>query len=101
MLPTIDCIASIAVDDRRRWGVATLTIRGIDDEIRARLRVRAAQHGRSMEAEVRTILRDVLALEATEGGLGSRIRARFAGIGGSDLPLPPRDEAPRAAVFEA
>ena len=37
--------------------MATLAIRDLDEEFRARLRVRAAQHGRSMEAEVREILR--------------------------------------------
>ena len=36
--------------------VATLTIRNLPDEVRERLRVRAAKAGRSMEAEVRAIL---------------------------------------------
>lgn len=80
--------------------MATLTIRGLDDETRTRLRVRAAQHGRSMEAEVRAILHDVLSPPPPARGLGSRIHSRFAGLGGEDLELPPRDEAPRAAVFE-
>lgn len=40
--------------------VATLTIRGIDDEIKDGLRMRAAIHGRSMEAEARAILSDVV-----------------------------------------
>ncbi len=80
--------------------MATLMIRGLDDETRARLRVRAAQHGRSMEAEVRAILQDVLGPAAPEGGLGSRIRARFSGTGDRDLEQPSRDEAPRAAVFD-
>lgn len=40
--------------------MATLTVRGLDDEITAGLRVRAARNGRSMEAEARTILYDVL-----------------------------------------
>ena len=44
-----DSIASI-------WSVATLTIRNLDDELRRRLKVRAALHDRSMEAEVRVIL---------------------------------------------
>lgn len=40
--------------------VSTLTIRNLDDTVKQKLRVRAAQHGRSMEAEVRDILtRDV------------------------------------------
>lgn len=74
----------------------TLTVRGLDDETHARLRVRAAQHGRSMEAEVRAILRDLLAPQASEYGLGSRIHARFAALGGMDLDLPERREMPRA-----
>ncbi len=77
--------------------MATLTIRDLDDELRARLRVRAAEQGRSMEAEVRAILRDVLAGPASQDRLGSRIRQRFATIGGAELEMPPRTELPRAA----
>lgn len=79
--------------------VATLTIRGLDDQIHARLRVRAAEHGRSMEAEVRVILREHLSVPPSENGLGSRIHARFAALGGLDLELPVRAEMPRQAVF--
>ena len=81
--------------------MATLTIRGLDEETHARLRIRAAQHGRSMEAEVRTILAECLTPYAPDFGLGSRIHARFAGLGGVDLDLSARDEPPRAAVFGA
>jgi len=81
--------------------VTTLTIRGIDDDTKARLRVRAAHHGRSMEAEVRAILRDAVAsAPRVSGRLGSRIHARFAGIDGSGVSAPGRSEAPRAAEFE-
>ncbi len=81
--------------------MATLTIRGLDDNLHARLRVQAARHGRSMEAEVRAILAEQLAGPAElENGLGSRIHARFAAIGDVDLDLPARHEAPRAAEFE-
>jgi antitoxin FitA len=53
-----------------------------------------------MEAEVRAILRERLAPRAADRGLGSRIRARFAGLEG-DLQLPGRSsEPPRAAVFD-
>ena len=41
--------------------MATLTIRDFDEELKSALRVRAAQHGRSMEAEVREILRTAAA----------------------------------------
>jgi plasmid stability protein len=77
--------------------MATLTIRGLDEETKTRLRVSAARHGRSMEAEVRYILEEALPSERPPGGLGSRIRARFADIGGADLDLPGRLEQPRAA----
>lgn len=41
--------------------MAVMTIRNLDDEVRDKLRIRAAQHGRSMEAEVRQILEDAVA----------------------------------------
>lgn len=80
--------------------MATLTVRGLDDETHARLRVQAARHGRSMEAEVRAILHDFLSPPPTASGLGSRIHARFASIGGSEFELPARNESPRAADFD-
>jgi antitoxin FitA len=80
--------------------MATLTIRGLDPETHARLRIEAARHGRSMEAEVRAILTERLAPDSAERGLGSRIHTRFAGLEG-ELQLPDRSgEPPRAAVFD-
>ena len=94
--------ASIAViDSIRRWIMSTLTIRGLDDETHARLRVQAAQHGRSMEAEVRAILQASVAPPPTPRGLGSRIHARFAGLGEPEFELPARNEPPRAADFDS
>lgn len=81
--------------------MATLTVRGLDDATKTRLRVRAARHGRSMEAEVRAILEDALPPQSSSGGLGSRIHARFAAIGGAELDLPTRRELPRAADLHA
>jgi antitoxin FitA len=82
--------------------VANITVRGLDADTKARLRIRAAIHGRSMEAEVRAILREALVEPnpAPSAGLGSRIHARFTALGGAELELPPRSELPRAAVFE-
>jgi len=37
-----------------------LAIRNLDEDVKARLRIRAAQHGRSMEEEARSILRGAL-----------------------------------------
>jgi plasmid stability protein len=78
--------------------VATLTVRNLDDDTKARLRLRAAQNGRSMEAEARAILRSTL-LADPAARLGSRIAERFSGLVGDDLELPPRSEVPRAADF--
>jgi antitoxin FitA len=80
--------------------VATLTIRALDDDTKARLRVSAARHGRSMEAEVRSILEEALPAPRASGGLGSRIRVRFAAVGGAELELPRRSEMPRAASLQ-
>jgi phosphopantothenoylcysteine decarboxylase / phosphopantothenate---cysteine ligase len=41
--------------------MASITIRGLDDDLKQRLRLRAARNGRSMEDEARTILRDMAA----------------------------------------
>ena len=72
--------------------MATMSIRNIDDQMKARLRVRAALHGRSMEDEARDILRTALSAEpARETSLADAIRARVAGIGGMELDLPARE----------
>ena len=76
--------------------MATLTIRGIDDDLRARLRLRAAEHGRSMEAEVRAILKESLARPRPSSGLGSRIHLRFTIAGNVELEAPARTEQPRS-----
>jgi len=80
--------------------MSTLTIRNLDDTLKDRLRITAALHGRSMEEEVRTILRTVLTQVPATGGLGSRVHARFAALGGLDVELPARVEPPRPAVFD-
>ena len=62
-------MTSLLLLQAREFAVATLTVRNLDDDIVRRLRVRAAEHGRSAEAEHREILR--LALIG-EGRLGRR-----------------------------
>ncbi len=66
-------------------------VRNVDPTLKEKLRVRAAQHGRSMEAELRHILSDVLADERGEEiNLAEAIRRRFAPLGGVELePHPP------------
>jgi len=77
--------------------MATLTIRDFDDDLKAALRVRAAEHGRSMEAEVREILRAALTRPTSQMGMATRIRRRFAGSDDLSIELPARAELPRAA----
>lgn len=82
--------------------MATLTIRDLDESIRQKLRVQAAEHGRSMEAEVREILAAAVADPEPDYGLGDRIHALFAEIGGvepDELVIPPRSDTPRAVDF--
>src|ERR1700746_323095 len=64
--------------------MASITIRQLGDDLKRRLRLRAARNGRSMEDEARTLLRDAASLEA------GRIEARAAG--------PPRDAPPARVV---
>lgn len=72
--------------------MATLTIRKLDEKTKARLRVRAAHHGRSMEQEAREILRSALAgVRPARKNLAESIRQRFAAFGGFELKLPRRD----------
>ena len=78
--------------------MAVMTIRNLDDAITARLRLRAARHGRSMEDEARDILRIVLSTEVSQPrSVGEAIHERFAALGGVDLPDIPR-EASRVPV---
>ncbi len=77
--------------------MSTLTIRNVDPAIKDKLRLVAAAHGRSMEEEVRSILRKVLTQPMATDGLGSRIHARFSALGGVVLDLPERTETTRAA----
>lgn len=79
--------------------MSTLTIRNVDEELKQRLRVRAAQHGRSMEAEVRAILHESLADSGPHSGFGTWVHERFAGLGLDEVELPPRTEQPRVVDF--
>ncbi len=72
--------------------MATLTIRRVDEALKARLRIRAAQNGRSMEEEVREILRaQVDASQPAKLDLAKAIRKRFEPLGGMELRLPRRE----------
>lgn len=70
--------------------MAAITIRNIEPEVKERWRVRAAKNGRSMEEEIRLLLRSY------KGGLtGPETLKLFRdafGKDGVDLELPPRGE---------
>ncbi|MEZ5451971.1 MAG: plasmid stabilization protein [Thiothrix sp.] len=71
--------------------MAMLTIRNLDDGLKSQLRIRAAEHGLSMEEEVRRILQQALELQSPQRGFGTRIHRKvMALVGGADLPLPAR-----------
>lgn len=73
-----------------------ITVRGLEPGTKHKLRTLAAQRGRSMEEEVRSILREALARHrpretgGEQADLGTAIRRRFAKYGGVELELPPR-----------
>jgi plasmid stability protein len=77
--------------------MASITIRKLDDALKAKLRLHAARHGRSMEDEARHILRTALAGEDARDGasLLKAIRQRFARLGGIELDIPPRTKQRR------
>ena len=79
--------------------MAAVSIRNLDDTVRERLRVRAAAHGRSMEAEMRAILVEAVREPGDGMGLLEALADRFGELGGVDLDLPPRSAAPRAGDF--
>ena len=70
--------------------MASLTLRNIDESLKARLRMSAAENGRSMEEEARQILKHFLLRKKSDTGIGTRIINRFAASGGVDLPEIPR-----------
>lgn len=76
--------------------MAALSIRDLDDDVRERLRVRAARHGRSMEAEVRAILTEAVSPASDRADLFSTLTERFSALGGVDLELPAREHSTRA-----
>jgi plasmid stability protein len=77
--------------------MTSLTIRNLDEATKQRLRIRAAQHGVSMEEEVRRILREaVRPAEESPSGLGQSLRDLFAELDTDEFVLPER-HVPRPA----
>ena len=81
--------------------MASITVRNLEEDLKRRLRIRAAEHGRSMEQEAREILKEALDTgRPAEKDLAGAIRARFAPFGGVDLELPSREPMPEPPQFD-
>lgn len=79
--------------------MAAVSVRDLDDDVKERLRIRAAANGRSMEAEIRAILVTAVNEPQPSGGLLSTLMNRFGALGGVELDVPPRATPTRAAKF--
>lgn len=76
-------------------------MRDVDPALKERLRVRAAHNGRSMEAELRHILSEVLPGDRNlQPNLAEAIRRRFAPLGGVELEPHPRQPVSEPPSFD-
>ena len=80
--------------------MASITIRNLDDEVKTRLRVRAASRGRSMEEEARSIIREAVERESNSLDLATTLRDRFEPLGGVELEIPQRAPMPEPPRFD-
>ena len=82
--------------------MASITIRNLDDDLKTRLLVRAAEHQRSMEEEVLVILVDAVnGGRSSPNNLAAFTRECFASLGGVELELPTRGPMSEPPVFDA
>ena len=103
-LKPYDCSA-IAVmigrpGDTEGMNIASITIRNLDDEVKTRLRMRAAEHHRSMEEEARLILREAVGRKPSSRNLAEIARSYFGPDNGVDLELPPRGPGREPPSFD-
>lgn len=77
--------------------MASIMVRNLDEDIKRRLRVRAARHGRSMEAEVRAILEDSV---REPENFAETLMESFGGLGGVELDIPARTAHARPMEFD-
>ena len=80
--------------------MASITIRNLDDTVKTRLRVRAAEHHRSMEEAARLILHDADEYKPNSRNLVSIIRSHFGPANGVDLELPLREPMSEPQSFD-
>ena len=80
--------------------MASITIRNLDDDVKMRPRLRAVEHHRSMEEEVRLILREAVSRKPSSRNLLEIPRSVFGPENGVDLELPPRGSSREPPVFD-
>jgi len=80
--------------------MASITLRNLDGKPKARLRMQAAKHGRSMEDEARDILRSALSATSSRPDLVRSIRCRIEPLGSVDLPTTAREARSESPNFE-
>ncbi len=80
--------------------MASITIRNLDDDVKTRLRMRAAGNGHSMEEEARLILRKAVGREAEPKNLAAFIQECLAPYGGVELELPLREPMRKPPRFD-
>ena len=83
------------------WLMADVSVRNLDDDVKERLRMRAASQGRSMESEIRAILVDAVTESDERRGMLVTLMDRFGDLGGVDLEVPARSTLTRAAELSA
>lgn len=82
--------------------MSSVTIRNIDPAVKDQLRLRAARHGRSMEAELRAIVSAAVQEDAAPApNLAEAIRRRFAPLGGVELEPHPSVTPEAPPTFES
>ena len=84
------------------WGttLASITIRNLDEEVKTRLRVRAASNGRSMEEEARLILGDAVERNPETQDIAGIFRSYFGPMNGIDLNVPQRRSLRKPPRFD-
>ncbi len=80
--------------------MASITIRNLDEDVKSRLRVKAAAHGHSMEEEARRILRDAVGQKPSSRNLASIVRSHFGPDRGVNLELPAREPGREPPSFD-
>jgi plasmid stability protein len=79
------------------FAMATIMVRNLDEDVKRQLRMRAARHGRSMEAEVRAILEESV---RRQDSFAETLMGTFGELGGVELELPARTAQPRSLDFD-